>query len=224
VDEGAQRALARLAARWDEFTDLRALADIALQRGGERQRLTGVLLARHPGSLRFEALSPFGQPYLLVTVHEGRLTAYDAAKHEALVGPATADTLARVLGLPLAPEDLVAVLAGRPAPPRDLRSAALLPPDVLGSSLELVTGDDRRRIWLDLETGVARQVELDGGRLTVRITFRREGEAPAGFDLDAVQADLSGSVTYRHTVLGGGIPAERFVLTLPKGAKIQDIR
>ncbi len=106
----ARHALDLLDERWREFADLRALADISVQKGGERQRLTGVLLVRGPASLRLEALSPFGQPYLLVVVHEGRLTAYDAAKNEALVGPATAETIAGVLGLPLEPEDLVAVL------------------------------------------------------------------------------------------------------------------
>src|SRR2546428_3831991 len=59
----------------------------------------------------FRSLSPLGQPLLLVTVHEGRLTAYDVVKNEVLTGPATAATIVRVLGLPLDADSLVAVQA-----------------------------------------------------------------------------------------------------------------
>lgn len=224
IDGPALRALALLDERWQAFTDLRTLADVVLRSGEERQRLTGVLLVKGPGSVRFEALSPFGQPYFLVVVHAGRLTAYDAAKNEAMVGPATAETIARVLGLPLDADDLVAVLAGRAVPPKDLRSAELLPPDGGGPSLNLVGGTQRQRVWMDLETGEVRQVEIASGRFPVTITYRNNGGVPAGFDLDAGRASVTGSVTYRSVVLGGGIEADRFTLALPKGAKIQSIR
>src|SRR5206468_6714148 len=98
--------------------------------------------------VRFEALSPLGQPLLLVTVHEGRLTAYDAAKNEAPVGPANAATITRVLGLPLDADALVAVLAGRAAPPKDLRVAELVPADGLGPSLTLLRAHPRQRVWM----------------------------------------------------------------------------
>jgi len=224
VGADARRALALLDRRWQEFSDLRTLAEIALERGGERQRITGVLLVRHPDSVRFEALSPFGQPVRLVTVHDGRLTAYDVARNEALVGPANAGTIERVLGLPLDAADLVAVLAGRVAPPRDLRVAELLPADAVGPSLQLVTPTQRQRVWLDPATGVVHRVELDGGRLPVRITYLFEGPTPAGFDVDAGDAYLTGTVRYRNATLGAGIDPARFLLPLPKGAKTQSIR
>lgn len=224
IDGPALRALGLLDERWQAFTDLRALADVVVRRGDERQHLTGVLLVKGPGSVRFEALSPFGQPYFLVVVHAGGLTAYDAAKHEALVGPATAETIARVLGLPLDADNLVAVLVGRAVPPKELRVAELLPPDVRGPSLNLVGAVQRQRVWMDFETGEVRQVEIAGGRVPVTITYRRRGDTPGGFDFDAGQAYVTGSVTYRNVVVGAGIEADRFTLVLPKGAKIQSIR
>ena len=82
----ARRAVALLLARWHAFSDLRALADIVLTRGGGgSQRFTGVVLAAAPGSVRFEALSPMGQPLVVATVHEGRLIAYDASTNQAVV-------------------------------------------------------------------------------------------------------------------------------------------
>jgi outer membrane lipoprotein-sorting protein len=224
VEGDARRALDLLDERLRAFTDLRTLADVEVRKGNERQRLTGVLLVKGPDSMRLEALSPFGQPYFLVVVHEGRLTAYDAAKNEARVGPATAETISQVLGLPLDADDLVAVLAGRALPPRDLRVAELLAPDSAGPSLSLVGGVQRQRVWMDLRTGEVRQVEIGGGPVPVTITYRHEGETPLGFDFTAGREYVTGSVTYRNAVLGAGIDSERFTLALPKGAKIQTIR
>lgn len=225
VGDEARRALELLDERRREFADLRALADVMVQRGGEHPvRFTGVLLVKTPASMRLEALSPLGQPYFLVVIHEGQLTAYDAAKNEALVGPATAETIANVLGLPLEPDDLVAVLAGRSVPPGDLRVAELLPADGAGPSLNLIGGVQRQRVWLDLQTGQVRQVEIGSGRASVTITYRRDGETPLGFDLSAGRDYVTGSVTYRNVVLGAGIDPERFTLALPKGAKIQSVR
>jgi len=225
IGDDARRALTLLAERYAEFTDLRALADVALKKGRERQRLRGVLLVRAPGSVRFEALSPFGPPLLVVTVHEGRLTAYDALKNEAHVGPANAETVAKVLGLPLDPEDLISVLAGRVPPPRDLRSAELLPPDDAGPSLNLVSAGGHQRVWLDLETGAVRQREIFGSRFNALIKYRRDGAGViAGFDLEAAMSFITGSITYQNLAEGAGIDEERFALTIPKGAKTQTIR
>jgi outer membrane lipoprotein-sorting protein len=215
----------RLTARWQEFGDLRALADVTLKKGSERQRLSGVLLARAPGSVRFEALSPFGQPFLLVTIHDGRLTTYNTATNEASVGPATVETAANLLSLPFEPADLVALLSGRAAPPRDLRVAEILAPDELGPSINLVGLYNRQRVWLDFETGVVRQVTITGGRAEATVTFQRAGDGTlTGFELSAANDYVTGTLRYRSLALNGGVDAERFALTLPKDAKIHSIR
>src|SRR5206468_8587041 len=94
---------------------------------------------------------------------------------EAHVGPANAEAVAKVLGLPLTPGDPVAALAGRVAPPPALRSPQLLPPDDAGPSLRLVSFGGRRRVWLDLETGAVRQLEIFGSLFNALIKYRREG-------------------------------------------------
>jgi outer membrane lipoprotein-sorting protein len=217
ISDDARRVVALLGSRASEFTDLRALADIAVKRGSERLRLRGVLLAKAPASIRFEVLSPFGPPLRIVTVHEGQLTVYDAVKNEARVGPATAETIEKALRLPLKPEDLVVALAGRVAPPADLTSAELQPPDEVGPSIDLVSPAGRRRVWIDLETF--------GSPFNALVKYRRSGAgALTGFDVEAAQSYVTGSVTYENLVEGGGIEAERFTMAIPKGAKIQGIR
>jgi outer membrane lipoprotein-sorting protein len=225
TDEAARQALDVLIARWHAFTDLRALADITIQRGGERQRLTGVLLARAPASVRFEALSPFGQPFLFVTVHEGRLTAYDATTNEATVGDASAETTARLLSLPFDPDDLVAVLSGRAAPPRDLRVVEILPADEHGPSLNLIGAVHQQRVWMDFATGVVRRLAITGGRATAVVTYLLDPQgALTGLDVNAGDGYATASVRYRSLATGVGVEPERFTFALPKDAKTRAIR
>jgi outer membrane lipoprotein-sorting protein len=223
--EEARRALEVLIARWHAFTDLRALADITIEKGGERQRLTGVLLARAPGSIRFEALSPFGQPFLFVTVHEGHLTAYDATTNEATVGEASAEATARMLSLPFDPDDLVAVLSGRAAPPRDLRVVEILPADEHGPSLNLIGGVHQKRVWMDFNSGVVRRLSITGGRAAAIVSYlvNQEGNL-TGFDLSAGEGYVTAAVRYRNLATGVGVEPERFSFALPKDAKTRAIR
>jgi outer membrane lipoprotein-sorting protein len=225
VSEPARRAIDLLVTRWHAVSDLRALADIVVDRGGRRHALSGVLLAKAPGSLRFEALSPFGQPVLVAVVHDGQLTAYSTVSNEAMVGDATAETTARVLGLPFEPHDLVAVVSGYAVPPADLRIGEILPADDLGPSLSLVGRFNEQRIWMDLESGVVRQLQIVGGRAAATVTYLRDGDGRlTGFDLSAADRYVTGTVRYRSLATGVGLGTDRFALTLPKDAKTQPIR
>ncbi len=225
VSEEARRAIDLLVTRWHAVTDLRALADIAVERGGRRQQLTGVVLAKAPGSVRFEALSPFGQPIVVAVVHQGRLTAFSALTNEAVVGEATAETTAHLLSLPLEPQDLVAVVSGHAVPPADLRLAEIVPPDALGPSLSLVGAVSEQRIWMDFQTGVVRQLQIIGGRAAATVTYLRDGEGRlTGFDLTAAERYVTGTVRYRNVETAVGLSDERFALALPKDAKTQPIR
>lgn len=225
VGEDARRVIALLVSRWHAFSDLRTLVDIALEKNGEKRRLTGVILARAPDSLRFEALSPFGQPVLIVTIADGRLTTYDVAANQASAAPADADTAARLLGLPFDPDDLVAVLAGLDVPPRDLRVADLLAPDDDGPSIELIGAEHRQRVWMDLTTGVVRKLQITGGRYAVVVTFLRGPDGrPAGFDLDAGASYVTGTVRYRDPAIDAGVDPGRFHLTLPAGVTTRPLR
>jgi len=225
ISPQAQRAVDLLATRWQAFTDLRALADINVERGNQKQRLSGVILAKGPASVRFEALSPFGQPILIGVVHDGRLTGYNALTNEAVVGDATAETTADILGLPLEPEDLAGVVAGYAVPPRDLRMAEILPADAQGPSLSLVGSVHEQRIWMDFETGVVSQLKIIGGRTDATVTYQRDdGGQVTGFAITAASRWVNGTVRYRNVAVGVGLPAERFALVLPKDAKTRPIR
>lgn len=221
----SRQAVELLTARAKEFTDMRTLADVAVQRTGERYRVRGVILAKSPSSVRFEALSPLGPPLMVATIHEGQITAYDATTDEVTTGPATAEAAARLLSLPFEPEDLVGVLSGRPVPPKDLREAEIMAPDSNGRSVQLVGAINTQRVWMDFDTGVVRQMQISGGRGDAVIVFRREPDGTMnGFDLTAGMGLVRSTVRYERPAFGAGIETDRFVFTPPKGAKTRTIR
>lgn len=225
ISEDARRAIDLLVGRWHEFSDMRALAELTMKKGSEQQHLTGVLLAKRPTSLRFEAISPFGQPFLLVTVNAGELIAYNAATNEVTTGPATVETAASMLSLPFEPDDLVAVLSGRVVPPKDLRVAEIFAPDADGPSVNLIGRYHEQRVWMDFSTGVVHRVNIVGGRAEAIIRFLRdETGGLTGLDVSAGQGYVTAKLRYRSLQLNEGVDPERFVLTPPKDAKTHVIR
>lgn len=225
ISEDARRAIDLLVGRWHEFSDMRALTDITMTRGSERQHFTGVLLTKRPTSLRFEAISPFGQPFLLVAVNEGKLVAYNATTNEVTTGPATVETAADVLSLPFEPDDLVAVLSGRVVPPKDLRVAEIFAPDADGPSVNLIGRYHEQRVWMDFSTGVVHRVNVVGGRAEAIVRFlRAEDGSLTGLDVSAGQGYVTARLRYRSLALNDGVEPERFVLTPPKDAKTHSIR
>lgn len=217
--EDARRILETLAARAREFADLRTLADIHVERDGERYHLRGILLLRAPASLRFEALSPLGTPWLVIVIHEGRLTVYDTARHAATVSPATAATARRLLGLPFEPEELVAVLAGQARLPTAAR-VAWGPGGVDGRALELQGPEEHQRLWIDPVMEVLIRREVVRGRTRVELTYYWMPDGrPSGFDVLSAPGAIRGQVRYRDPVVGAGVEAERFELAIPPGAR-----
>ncbi len=222
----AHRLIALLQHRWQEFDDLRTLAEITIQRDGRVQRLTGVLLLRAPVSVRFEALTPWGQPFLLLVGNAESLTLYQVPDNRAWVGPVSAKATERWLGLALEPEELVGILAGHVLPLKDPYSAEIVPADGVGPSIKLTGATGVQQIWADPETGVVRQVELTGAKTPTRITYAGgvPTDPPASLTLAALDAPLVVSVRYREPRLGTGPSPDLFTLTLPEGVKIQRFR
>jgi outer membrane lipoprotein-sorting protein len=234
-------AVGKLAERWNQFSDLRSLATMELTRPDGRDRFTGVLLVKSPASLRFEALSPFGQPFLFLVLHDDDLIVYNAAENEALLAPATADSMAKLVSLPFEPADLVSILAGRPAPPADLRRAELADVELdkgavegqrpdpqargRGRPLVLVGPNHEMRVWMDLETGIAHEVEISGGRYEVSVRYERDarGELSA-LTLSAPRARIAGRIDYQEPAINTGVDSERFTLVVPPSAKVERLR
>jgi outer membrane lipoprotein-sorting protein len=221
--EAGRLALER---RLQTFRDLRSLANIDIRRVSRRERLAGVLLLRAPGSLRFEALSPFGPPILLVGAGSDGVTVWEVLKNRAYLLPSSPEANRQWLGLAVSVEDLVAFLSGHARPMAEPVSGALLPPDDNGPSISLRGADASQRIWFDPETAQVKQVEWTGGKSPLRVTFAGGSptEPPAAITLTTLDGRLEVRVRYQQPRLNEGVDADLIRVSVPQGVEIQDFR
>lgn len=226
ISADALTAWALLEERWQSFGDLRTLADIRIRRGERVQRLTGVLLLRGPAALRFEALSPFGPPILLVGTTPDSVTVWEVVKNRAFLLRSTPDANRRWLGLALESDDLVALLSGHVRPLRNPRAGRLLPPDATGPSLEVEADGATQRIWLDLASGLVHEVAWQQGGNPFRAVFSRGGAGapPSAVRLATLDGQLEVTVRYQRPLINSGFDPELLRVTVPQGVEIQDFR
>ncbi|MGH7415756.1 MAG: hypothetical protein ACREKJ_16290 [Candidatus Rokuibacteriota bacterium] len=206
--------------------DLRSLTDITIRRNGRAQRLSGVmLLLGEPASLRFEALSPFGTPVLIVAGDPQSVTLWEILDNRAYIAPASPEANRRWLGLALGGEDLVALLAARVRPLPEPTQVELVALDELGPSLRLTGRDMVQRIWFDPESGQARQVEWTG-KNPLRVTFTPTppDAPPSGLRVETPDGALRVTVTYRNPRMNTGLDPVLLRLTVPEHVRIQDFR
>ncbi|HUM18597.1 MAG TPA: hypothetical protein VL086_23100 [Candidatus Nitrosotalea sp.] len=226
VAEEARTALARIEQHRRSLNDLRSLTDLTIRRNGRAQRLTGVLLLTgEPAALRFEALSPFGTPVLIVAGDAKSVTLWEVLDNRAYIAPATPEANRRWLGLAMSVEDLAALLAGRVRPMADPTSIELLTPDDVGPSLRLVGASGEQRIWFDPDTGQARKVEWTG-KNPARVTFASAPAdgPPAGLRLETPDGALRVTASYRDPRMNTSLDPSLVTLTVPEHVKIQDFR
>ena len=168
-----------------------------------------MLLLGEPALIRFEALSPFGTPVLIVAGDPQTLTLWEVLDNRAYLAPASPDANRRWLGLALGGDDLVALLA----------------PDETGPSVRLTGRDVEQRIWFDPTSGQAKQVEWTG-KNPARVTFTPTppDAPPAGLRLETPDGTLRVSVTYRDPRMNTGLDPALLKLTVPEHVRIQDFR
>jgi len=224
ADASAARDL--LERGWEGFRDLRSLAEITVRRGDRVERLAGVLLLRAPSSLRFEALSPFGTPVLVVAGDAKALTVWEVLGERAYLFPASPDATRRWLGLALGPDELVAILSGHVLPIKDPLAVELRAADEMGPSLALRSAEAAQRIWFDPASGRARAAEWTGGANPARVVFAdgATDSAPAGVTLTTPDGKLQVVVKYRAPRINVGFDAELLKLAVPERVRIQDFR
>jgi outer membrane lipoprotein-sorting protein len=222
----AEAARALLERRWKSFDDLRSLANIELRRGGRTDRLSGALLLRAPGSLRFEALSPFGPPILLVGADAESVTIWEVLRNRAYMLPPSAEANRRWLGVALGTPDIVALLSGHVLPLREPASGHLLASGDLGPSLVLEGSDGRQQIWFDQDSGQPKQVEWTGGKTPVRITFDQGAPADPlrGLTMATLDGKLEVRVRYQSPARNTRFDPDLLRVNVPQGVEIQDFR
>ena len=101
---------ARAAHRLPESLSAEAKAFVDAPENGGRYALE--IAVQKPASLRIEALTPLGDPAVVLIAHEGRFALLDLRRNVYYRGPSTPENLSRLLPAPLRDDELVALLTG----------------------------------------------------------------------------------------------------------------
>jgi outer membrane lipoprotein-sorting protein len=97
-------------------TSLSAELSISGRAGPERLHGRVAAGVARPSGLRLEGVAPFGPPAFILVVDESGATLLLPRDHRVLIGAAPSDVLEALVGLPLGPGDLLALVTGCVAP------------------------------------------------------------------------------------------------------------
>jgi outer membrane lipoprotein-sorting protein len=112
LPRSAEDILAAFDRRWQKLDEIRSLARVTVTSREGRFSTRQTFLWHRPSLLRFDTVSLFGQPTMTVVADATRISVYYPAQGTFFQGIATATNLARFIGLPLAPADIVHLLTG----------------------------------------------------------------------------------------------------------------
>lgn len=222
----AESALEMLRSRGEERKNLRAMGRLTYFGEKGRVRLKAVLVAERPGSFRFETVSPLEQP-LDVMACDGKKI-WLLSKEKLSEGPATPENIARLMPLPLHPEEVVDTLLGG-VPTGARFTAKSIAWDGEGEKWVLVVSGPNNEVGnltVDPVRKVVEKMELleSGGNVRLSVTFA-DFEAAEGStaeiprDLHIVMPSRNHDVTIKlkevdvNVELSGSL----FTITAPPG-------
>jgi outer membrane lipoprotein-sorting protein len=179
--------LAQVQAAQARVRSVRGDARIQIRSPDGSGTVSALVAAERPDRVYVHTVDFFGNTLAVLATAGGALSLYDARAGVLYRGPATPQNLARLIPVPLSPEDLAAILCG--AAPLIDGVAERAEPGRGFVTLELVAGE--RTESLRVGPGAAVQ----------RAALRVAGAAgPSGWDLAIARADAPGGGTFAEEV------------------------
>jgi outer membrane lipoprotein-sorting protein len=217
-----------MAERDRSLESLQTNAVMEYSSGADHVKAREDIVVRRPGSLRVEAMSPFGVA-LIVAAQDTRLQIFEPSKNTLMRGTADAATLARFARIPMAPRDAVGLLMGI-VPEAQTTS----PPDSVSNEgamtvLAYAEADGARRElgFQDGQLAMVRKRTPDGSvNFEIRYAdYRDIGGVMFAYKVDAdfPAAATKVSFLYKRPIVNGKIADSVFILTPGAGAKQIDI-
>lgn len=194
-----------------------------------------ILLAR-PGKLRFTALSPTDDVVSVLATDGERFVAFERGKKSCYVGRACPANVGRFTGFPLATDDLVGVLIGRPPiVPHERadftwdKKMGAYRLDLVGTAAQLGgTKGETQRLWVRHEDGRVIRMQMKSGDKTevdVRYSDWRtvKGHAlPGRIDVKMARGNVDLRVDFRDIDLESPIEDKAFVFECPTGTVMEE--
>jgi outer membrane lipoprotein-sorting protein len=221
--------------RWQSAEDLRALARITVTSAQGRYSTRQTFFWRRPALIRLDTVGLFGQPTMTLVADPARASIYYPQQGTLLQGPATAATLARVIGLPLDVEEVPPLLMGSLGPLLAGQVAATYLQTDAGMYLLRFLGPDGKLIqdmWVEPEQLLPQRAlrYTEHGVPAVDITysdFRHATERfPFPFELVIWVAGVETEVRIQFLTveLNPGLPPSIFQLSPPAGVQITPLQ
>jgi hypothetical protein len=209
-----------------------AAAVVLSVRGEARLRATGegrvsvpaFVAARKPDRLRVEALDFFGNPGAVLVTAAGRLAIWDARGRTFYRGAATPENIARLVRLPLAPEELVAILCGWPRLEGEAVSAE---PGRGHVTLEVRDGARSTTARVIAGAAVSRATVRDGRR-GYEVAWKQRilvggAAGPGDVTLSSERPDVEIELTWPEPEVNAPLEDALFELRPPPGASVVEL-
>jgi outer membrane biogenesis lipoprotein LolB len=180
--------------------------------GTERLRGTLHTGLAAPGSVRFEAVAPFGQPFFILAGTGGRATLLLPRENMVLADAQVPDVLERLTGLRLGPEDLRMLLTGclaLPAAPRDGR--------LYDRDWQSVVVGAQTVAYLRTIDGRPRVVAADDGEWRVDYA-QYQNDWPRQVRIRSVAGDVDMTAVLEDVSINTDIDRRAFEVTVPADA------
>ncbi len=174
-----------------------------------------------PGLLRLEVDSFFGNPVGLLATDGARVQIFDVDHGVFSEGAATAENLARLLPIALAPEQAVRLLLADPPRLPEVRSLQVDPTRHAYALSLQGPGTRAQTLYLDTESLVLVGEVSAGHEVWYKSLTKIGGvDFPQEIDLSVPDAKTSIELHYRDIQLNPALEPSLFVLKAPPGARL----
>jgi outer membrane lipoprotein-sorting protein len=224
-----EELLAQVRAAQARVKSVRGDARIRIQSPDGSGTLSAFVAAERPDRVYIQTLDFFGNTLAVLATAGGALSLYDARARVLYRGPATPENLARLVPIPLSPEDLAAILCG--AAPLVEGTAVRAEPGRGFVTLELAAGERTETLRVGPGAAVERaalRVGNAAGRGDWNLEIVREevsesGRLPAEVRLSAEAPEVRLRLVWQEAEWNAVLDAALFSPAPPRGARIVNL-
>lgn len=216
----------------NESAKLKSFRGMALAEhniGKDHYRVRYLFAVKSPENIHFQALPTTSGMAMSILKSDGKKAAFlDTAPQIAYMDVADEGIVKRALSVPLPPEDLLYLLAGK-VPQRIFTPGSPVRVLEAGEKVFLVVGQEKETYEINSKTNLlSRAVYKDNirGKVTLDISWNSPNKdtVPTVIELTIPSDSYSGTLTWRTTEINPTLKSSLFDPTPPQGWEVKDFK
>ena len=222
-----EELLAEIRMRFQTLQGIKGLAHVRVSAPGKYFTAQEVILARRPGFLRLESLSPLGIPQFYLVTNGPELFIYHPGENRYYRGASTAQHLSSILPVALEPEEIIThLLGGFPILPYEEASVQYhAQEDLWFLQLTRFSGKERQTIGIHPQSRNVLSAEYRLHGTTRRLSFSDFQPAPKilfpyKIHFESPEAKTRFTVEYTDLETNPAGEDQDFHLPIPRGAQV----